>query len=65
MKDERIAFAENNRVNSDESKLVQIFSKYFRNVVQNLRIDSLTNISSDNDTVTIRKTIENIKIIIV
>ena len=64
MKDERIAFAENNRVNSDESKLVEIFSKYFGNVVQNLRIDSLTNISSDNDTVTIRKTIENIKIII-
>ena len=65
MKDERIAFAENNRVNSDESKLVEIFSKYFGNVVQNLRIDSLTNISSDNDTVTIRKTTENIKIIIV
>ena len=65
LKDERIAFAENNRVNSDESKLVEIFSKYFGNAVQNLRIDSLTNISSDNDTVTIRKTTENIKIIIV
>ena len=54
LKDERTTFIENNKVVSDESKLVEIFSKYFRNIVQNLGIDGLTNTSSDNDAVTIR-----------
>ena len=58
MKDERITLVENNKVVSDESKLVKIFSKYFGNIVQNLAIDGLTNISSDKDAVTIRKAIE-------
>ena len=43
---------------SDESELLEIFSKYFGNIVENLGIDGLTNISSYNDIVTIRKTIE-------
>ena len=55
MKDERIILVENNKVVSDESKLVEIFSKYFGNIVQNLGIDGLTNVSSDNVVVTIRK----------
>ena len=54
MKDERITLVENNKVVSDESELVEIFSKYFGNIVQNLGIDGLTNTSSDNDAVTIR-----------
>ena len=58
MKNERIALAENNKVVSGESKLVEIFNKYFGNIVQNLGIDGLTNTSSDNDTVTIRPAIE-------
>ena len=58
MKDERITLVENNEVVSDESKLVEMFSKYFGNIVQNLGIDGLANISSDNDAVTIRKAIE-------
>ena len=65
LKDERITLVENNKVVSDESKLVEIFgklveifSKYFGNIVQNLGIDGLKNISSDNDAVTIRKAIE-------
>ena len=58
LKDERITLVENNKVVSDKSKLVEIFGKYFGNIVQNLRIDGLTNISSDNETVTIRKAIE-------
>ena len=58
LKDERITLVENNKVVSDESKLVEIFSKYFGNIVQNLGIDGLTNISSDNDAVTIEKAIE-------
>ena len=58
LKDERITLVENNKVVSDESKLVEIFSKYFGNIVQNLGIDGLTNTSSDNDAVTIRQTIE-------
>ena len=49
---------ENNKVVSDENKLVEIFSKYFENIVQNLGIDDLTNTSSDNDAVSIRKAIE-------
>ena len=58
MKDERITLVEDNKVVSDESKLVEIFSKYFGNIVQNLGIDGLTNTSSDNDAVTIRQAIE-------
>ena len=58
LQDERITLAENNKVVSDESKLVEIFGKYFGNIVQNLGIDGLTNISSDSETVTIRKAIE-------
>ena len=58
LKDERITLVENNKVVSDESKLVEIFSKYFRNTVRNLEIDGLINISSGNDAVTIRKAIE-------
>ena len=52
LKDERITLVENNKVVSDEIKLVEIFSKYFGNIVQNLGIDGLTNTSSDNDAVT-------------
>ena len=55
---ERITLVKNNKVVSDESKLVEIFSKYFGNIVKNLGSDDLTNISSDNDAVTIRKPIE-------
>ena len=58
LKDERITLVENNKVISDESKLVDIFGKYFGNIVQNLGIDGLTNISSENETVTIRKAIK-------
>ena len=58
LKDERITLVESNKVVSDESKLVEIFRKYFGNIVQNLGIDGLTNISSDNDAVTIRKATE-------
>ena len=50
--DERITLAENNKVVSEKSELLEIFSKYFGNIVQKLGIDGLTNISSDNDTVT-------------
>ena len=58
MKDERITLVENNKVVSDESELVESFSKYFGNIVQNLGIDGFTNISSDDDAVTIRQAIE-------
>ena len=58
LKDERITLVENNKAVSDESKLVEIFSKYFGNIVQNLGIDDLTNTSSDNGAVTIRQAIE-------
>ena len=58
LKDERITLVEKDKVVSDESKLVEIFSKYFGNIIQNLGIDGLTNTSSDNDAVTIRKAIE-------
>ena len=57
MKDEKIALVEKNKVVSDESKLVEIFSKYFGNIVQTLGIDGLTNTSSDNVAVTIRQAI--------
>ena len=52
---------ESNRVVSDESELMQVFGKRFGNIVQNLDdrlIDGLTSISSDNDTVTLRKAIQ-------
>ena len=55
---ERITLVKNNKVVSDKSKLIEIFSKYFGNIVKNLGIDGLTNISSDNDAVTIIKAIE-------
>ena len=61
LKDERNTLADNSRVVSDESELVEIFSKYFKNIVQNLGINGLTNISSDNNTVIIRKAIEKYK----
>ena len=57
LKDERITLVENNKFVSDKSKLVKIFSKHFGNIVQNLGIDGLTNISSDNDARTISKKI--------
>ena len=52
-----ITLVENNKVVSDESELVEIFSKDFGNIVQNLSTDGLTN-TSDNDAVTIRQAIE-------
>ena len=55
MKDKRITLVEDSKVVSDESKLVVIFSKSFGNIAPNLRIDALTNTSSDNDAVTIRQ----------
>ena len=58
MKDERITLVENNKVASDESNLVEIFSKHFGNIVENLGVDGLTNTSSDNDAVTIKQAIE-------
>ena len=64
MKNERIALVENNEIVSDESDLVEIFSKYFGNKIQNLGIDGLSNTSSDNEAVTIRQAIENIKTIL-
>ena len=58
LKDEKINLVEHNKVVSDESELVEVFIIYFGNIVQDLGIDGLTNISSDNDTATIRKAIE-------
>ena len=58
LEDERITLVENNKVLSDECKLVEIFSKYFGKIVQNLGIDGLTSISSVNNAVTTRKAIE-------
>ena len=52
MKDETITLVENNKVVSDGGELVEIFSKYFLNIVENLGIDGLTNTSSGNDAVT-------------
>ena len=69
MTDEIISYAENNKFVFVGSELVEIFSKYFRNIVQNLGIDGLTNISSDNNTATTGKGMEkyqyhpNIKVI--
>ena len=42
LKNERITLIENNKVVSDESKLVEIFCKYFGNIIQNLGIGGLT-----------------------
>ena len=67
--DKIISYVENTKVVSVGSELVEIFSKYFRNSAQNLGIDGLTNISSDNDTATTGKGMEeyqyhpNIKVI--
>ena len=58
LKDEKVTLVENNKVVSDESELVEIFSKFFGNIVQNLGIDILTSTSSDNEAVTIRQAIE-------
>ena len=58
LKDERITLVEINKVVSDKSELEEIFTKYFGNIVQNLKTDDLTNNSSDNDAVTIRQAIE-------
>ena len=65
MKDERITLVKNNKVVSDESELVNIFSKYFGYIVQNLVIDGLTNTSSDNNVVTIRQATEKYQTILV
>ena len=58
LKDERTSLVENIKVVSDESELVKMFSRYFENIVQNLRIDGHTNTSSDNVAVTVRQAIE-------
>ena len=54
MKGERITLVENNKVVLDESKLVEIFSNYFGNLVLNLEIDLVTNIRKK----TVRKAME-------
>ena len=54
LKGERITLVENNKVVSDESKLVEIFSNYFGNLVLNLEIDLVTNIRKK----TVRKAME-------
>ena len=38
LKDERITLVENNKVFSDESKLVEIFSNYFGTLFKNLGV---------------------------
>ena len=43
---------------SDQSELVENFSKYFGNIVENLRLHCQSNTSSDNDNVTIWRAIE-------
>ena len=58
LKEERITLGHNNKFVLDESELLDTFSKYFEYIVQNLRIDGLTNISSDNNTSTIRIAID-------
>ena len=57
-KDERITIVENNLVVSDESELVESFSRYFGSIFQNLEIDALTNTSLDNGAVSLRQAIE-------
>ena len=58
LKDERITIVENNLVVSDESELVESFSRYFGSIFQNLEIDALTNTSLDNGAVSLRQAIE-------
>ena len=58
LKEERITLGQNNKFVLDESELLDTFSKYFEYIVQNLGIDGLTNISSDNNTSTIRIAME-------
>ena len=58
LKEERITLGHNNKFVLDESELLDTFSKYFEYIVQNLGIDGLTNISSDNNTSTIRIAID-------
>ena len=58
LKDERITLVEKKKFLWDESKLIEIFSKYFLSIVQDLGIDGLTNISADNNALTIMKAIE-------
>ena len=41
LKNEKVNLVKTNGVISDESKLVKVFSKYFRNIIQNLVIDRL------------------------
>ena len=53
-----LTLIKNNKVVSDESELVELFSKYFGNIVQKLGIDGLTNTSSDSDAVTTRQAIQ-------
>ena len=58
LKEERITLGHNNKFVLDESELLDTFSKYFEYIVQNLGIDGLTNISSDNNASTIRIAID-------
>ena len=51
LKEERITLVENSKVVSDESRLVEICCKYFRNIARNLGIECLT----DNNALTIKK----------
>lgn len=41
LKNEKINLVKTNGIISDESKLVEVFSKYFRNIIQNLVLDGL------------------------
>ena len=58
LKNEKINLVKTNKIISDESKLLEVFNKYFANIIQNLVIDGLTNSCLDNGTVTIRKAME-------
>ena len=42
----------------NECELVEVFSRYLENIMRNLGTDSLTNFSSDNDTVAVRKAVD-------
>ena len=41
LKNEKINLVKTNGIISDESKLVEVLSKYFRNIIQNLVLDGL------------------------
>ena len=58
LKDERITLIENGKIVSDDKELVEIFSDYFGNIVQNLNIDNLT---TANKNMTIESAIEKYK----